>query len=44
MFTGKDVGEVDDLNSFSVSLDRHEGLSLLVTPPLVDETADVHLA
>jgi trehalose synthase len=33
LFTGKDVGEVDDLNSFSVSLDPHEGLALEITAP-----------
>ena len=31
LFTGEDVGEVDDLNSFSVTLDPHEGLALEVT-------------
>ena len=28
------VGEVDDLHSFSVALEPHEGLSLLITAPL----------
>jgi hypothetical protein len=31
MFTGRSIAEVDDLNSFSVSLDGHEGLSLLIS-------------
>ena len=33
MASGEEVGEVDDLNSFSVSLDGHDGVSLMVTPP-----------
>jgi trehalose synthase len=34
MATDEELGEVDDLNSFSVSLAAHDGLSLLVTPPV----------
>jgi hypothetical protein len=38
MFTDWPLGEVDDLNSFTVSLDALEGLSLLVEPaPVVAE-------
>ncbi len=33
MASGEEVGEVDDLNSFSVSLGGHDGVSLMVTPP-----------
>jgi len=33
MFDDLDLGEVDDLNSFSVTLGPHEGLSLHVVPP-----------
>ncbi len=33
MATGEQLGEVDDLNSFSASLTAHDGLSLMVTPP-----------
>jgi trehalose synthase len=33
MATGEEIGEVDDLNSFSASLGGHDGLSLMVTPP-----------
>jgi trehalose synthase len=32
MFDGAELGDVDDLNSFSVTLGPHEGLSLLVEP------------
>ena len=38
--TGEELGEVDDLNSFSVSLDRHDGMSLLVTPPAAEDVDD----
>jgi trehalose synthase len=31
MFTGRSIAEVDDLNSFSVSLHGHDGLSLLIS-------------
>ena len=31
MFTGEALGEVDDLHSFSITLDDHQGRSLLVT-------------
>jgi len=37
MFSGETVGEVDDLQSFAVSLAAHEGLSLLIQPPVVEE-------
>lgn len=33
MATGEELGEVDDLNSFSASLGSHDGLSLMVTHP-----------
>jgi trehalose synthase len=33
MFTDEDIGQVDDLHSFAVSLGPHEGLSLLVLCP-----------
>ena len=33
MVTGIQVGEVDDLHSFAISLDSHEGLTLLVGEP-----------
>ncbi len=33
MATGEQLGEVDDLNSFSATLTPHDGLSLMVTPP-----------
>ena len=36
MTTGDELGEVDDLNSFSVTLATHDGLSLLVTPPVAE--------
>lgn len=32
MFTGEDLGTVDDLHTFSLSLDGYAGRSLLVTP------------
>ena len=34
MFTDEVVGEVDDLLSFSVALEPHQGLSLLITAPV----------
>jgi len=37
MVSGIQVGEVDDLYSFAISLDPHEGLTLLVGEPLADE-------
>jgi hypothetical protein len=37
MTTGIQVGEVDDLFSFAISLDPHEGLTLLVGEPPTDE-------
>ena len=33
MFTDEEIGQVDDLHSFAVSLGAHEGLSLLVLCP-----------
>jgi hypothetical protein len=33
MATGDEHGEVDDLNSFTVTLATHDGLSLLITSP-----------
>jgi hypothetical protein len=33
MFTDADAGQVDDLNSFQISLQPHEGKSLLVMCP-----------
>jgi len=33
MFTDEEIGQVDDLHSFAVSLGPHEGLSLLVLCP-----------
>ena len=33
MFTDEEVGEVDDLHSFAVKLEPHEGRSLLVLCP-----------
>ena len=32
MFTDESLGEVDDLHSFAVSLEPHQGLSLLILP------------
>jgi maltose alpha-D-glucosyltransferase/alpha-amylase len=32
MFTDEVVGEVDDLHSFSIALDGHQGRSLFVAP------------
>jgi trehalose synthase len=40
MFTDWPLGEVDDLNSFTVSLDALEGLSLLIEPAPEPEPAD----
>jgi hypothetical protein len=37
MFTGEEVGVVDDLNSFAVELHPHQGASLLVEQPVTDE-------
>jgi trehalose synthase len=33
MFTDELIGEVDDLHSFAVTLEPHQGLSLLILPP-----------
>jgi trehalose synthase len=38
MFTDEVIGEVDDLHSFSIALDGHQGRSLFVSPPEVGET------
>jgi len=32
MFTDEVVGEVDDLHSFSIALDGHQGRSLFLSP------------
>ena len=37
MFTGEEVGVVDDLNSFAVELHPHQGASLLVEQPVTDQ-------
>ena len=37
MFTGDDVGVVDDLNSFAIGLPPHHGASLLVEQPIGEE-------
>ncbi len=42
MFTDEEVGEVDDLHSFSISLEAHEGRSLLVLCP-GDRPIDTHV-
>ena len=41
MFTDEEVGEVDDLHTFSISLEPHEGRSLLVLCP-GDHLAEAH--
>jgi len=33
MFTDEVIGEVDDLHSFSIALDGHQGRSLFISPP-----------
>ena len=33
MFTGEELGEVDDLHSFSITMDGHQGRSLFVSQP-----------
>jgi hypothetical protein len=38
MFTGQTVADVDDLHSFAVRLDPHQGMSLLVEAPTPDGT------
>ncbi|MET0694426.1 MAG: maltose alpha-D-glucosyltransferase [Propionibacteriaceae bacterium] len=40
MFTDEQLAEVDDLHSFAVSLDPHQGLSLLIVAPPEDEPED----
>jgi hypothetical protein len=37
-FTDEVIGEVDDLHSFSIALDGHQGRSLFVSPQDDDET------
>lgn len=37
MSTDEELAEVDELNSFSVTLREHEGLSLLVRPPVGED-------
>jgi hypothetical protein len=37
MFTGEEVGVVDDLNSFAMELPPHHGASLLVEQPRTDQ-------
>ena len=37
MFSGDEVGVVDDLNSFAMELPPHHGASLLVEAPIVDD-------
>jgi trehalose synthase len=37
--SGEELGEVDDLNSFSVTLGNHDGLFLMVTPPPAETPA-----
>jgi hypothetical protein len=32
MFTNEVIGELDDLHSFSIALDGHQGRSLFVAP------------
>jgi hypothetical protein len=39
MFTDEVVGEVDDLHSFSIALDGHQGRSLFVSPTDATEPA-----
>ncbi|HYP44714.1 MAG TPA: maltose alpha-D-glucosyltransferase [Propionibacteriaceae bacterium] len=40
MFNDEVVGEIDDLHSFAVALQPHQGMSLLVVPPHEDEELD----
>jgi hypothetical protein len=37
MFTGDEVGVVDDLHSFAVELLPHQGMSLLVQQPMTED-------
>jgi trehalose synthase len=37
MFSGQEIGVVDDLNSFAMELPPHHGASLLVEEPIADE-------
>jgi len=41
MFSDEEVGEVDDLHSFAITLEPHEGRSLLVLCP-GDHPVDTH--
>ena len=41
MFTDEEIGEVDDLHSFPITLEPHEGRSLLVLCP-GDHLAEAH--
>ncbi|HEX3197406.1 MAG TPA: hypothetical protein VHR39_07590, partial [Propionibacteriaceae bacterium] len=41
MFTDQEVGEVDDLHTFSISLEPHEGKSVLALCP-GDHLAEAH--
>jgi hypothetical protein len=36
MFDDEELGEVDDLNSFSATLSPHDGLCLHIAPPPED--------
>jgi trehalose synthase len=40
MFTDREVGVVDDLLGFTIDLEPHQGHSLLVTAPTVDDPAE----
>jgi hypothetical protein len=39
MFTGEEVGTVDDLRSFSIAIQEHDGRGLLVSPPEPDSAS-----
>jgi trehalose synthase len=39
MFTGDEVGTVDDLHSFSIAIEEHDGRGLLVSPPEPDSAS-----
>jgi hypothetical protein len=41
MFTDQEIGEVDDLHTFAINLEAHEGKSVLVLCP-GDHLAEVH--
>ncbi|CAM3276117.1 maltose alpha-D-glucosyltransferase [Mycobacterium frederiksbergense] len=40
MFSGKEIGHVDDLHSFTVEMPAHHGMSLLVEGPVAEDPAD----